>query len=131
MTIALENVKLEAKTHGQLKGDRDDFDESYFNSHGCELYDAFMAGALAPATELYYRSKFAIESTKQPVGFLNLTMADVELMKHEAKIHGLNNGWLSAVKFVKEKCPGMGLKEAKGVIDTIRDEIIAQGGNVR
>ncbi len=121
-----------AKLHGKLKNNRDDFDETYFNSHGCQMYDSFMEGAMAPETAEYYRILYSkVGLIPARVGIMNLTQADTDLINHEARILVLAGKSLHAVKFVKEQFPGMGLNEAKGIVDIIRDQITREGGTYK
>lgn len=82
------------------------------------IYDAFIEGALSPETEDYYKRKYVPNICDN-----DLPDADFDPFK-EARRQTLelilSGNLLQAVKYWKDCNPGMGLKEAKEYIDTLR-----------
>lgn len=116
----MESIKAAAKVYGGLKEDRDDFDEQYFNGSGCAKYDAFLAGAMAPETEAYYKSKFfPLLSSAPPVG--PLLLADYQ--KAEVRMYLEAGKKLAALKLLRGYFPNYSLRQCYTAVNNYEKEL--------
>lgn len=118
-------IEYAAHQYAGLKGPRNDYDTTYYQSHKCKVYDAFVAGALAPETEAYYRMKFALVSGNYEMMPLP-PPGDGEKLK-ELVVQLLKEGHkLRAVKIWSEYHPGLGLKSSLAKIREFENELKTQ-----
>ena len=82
----------------------------------CDKYDGFLAGATAPETDAYYKRKYGHTIKNCIDDYFD----PYENEREEVKNLVASGYLLRAVKYWKETNPGMGLKEAKDYIDSLR-----------
>ena len=96
-------------------------DVEFYNS---SKYDGFIAGALAPETEAFYKRKFSHICGEGDYN-QDISEFDPHSKAKEEVMNLIRSGnLLQAVKYWKDVNPGMGLKEAKDYIDTLRPKIV-------
>lgn len=110
----METITKAAK----LRAQQSNIHQNAFNS---DKYDSFIAGALAPETEAYYKAKYShiVEDNK----FSQMCMTPLEQVRIEVLELIARGSILMAVKVWREANPGMGLREAKDYIDSLRPPI--------
>jgi len=118
----MNKIEQAAYEHAGLKGPRNDYDTTYYQSQECKVYDAFVAGAMAPETEEFYRRKYSAICGEHDITPLP-TPGDDEKLK-EMIIIMLGEGHkLRAVKTWTEYHPGLGLKASLAKIREIEAEL--------
>ena len=124
----MKKIDDAAYKYAGLKGPRNDYDTTYYQSHECEVYDAFMAGAMAPETEEYYRMKFALMSGQYEMLPLPIP-GDDESLKELVIALLEKNLKLRATKIWSEAHPGLGLKASLAKIREFENELKTQQTN--
>lgn len=111
-------IKIEyaAYLHAGLTGPRTDYDTEYYQTQECKVYDAFIAGAMAPETEEFYRRKYSAICGEHDITPLP-SPGDDEKLKEIIVIMLSEGHKLRAVKTWAEYHPGLGLKNSLAKIN--------------